>query len=277
MSSARFFEHNNFAGRNFLMANPSLRYFLLTFDFLNGLNFNDILSSIQLRSGGQSTPSTCLLFEHSRFQGRIKAFAYNADRDINSLPDFNDLTSSVLMMDHDPNPNKTILALRQLGGSQLNQAIDDALQNVSEGSRNGDVLLKFTIDLFEVSLFGVDLMLIEIPIKLHTPWPFSDYDAKIRYWVKLFIDSGHRLQGFVAAWGYWIEGGILTGSIESRLRPKVEEKIGTVETHLNNMLKEVNFHQWTDVYLMPGAASVTSDYDGNVADDCSVVLPFVSK
>lgn len=275
MASARLFEHDNFAGRNLLIDNPGhQRYLLAPFGFLNGLSFNDIVSSMQLRSSTPAIPSMCLIFENARFDGRFKAFAYNANRDVGSLPDFNDLTSSVLLIDHNPRRDRSVFALRQMAGNKINDAIDSQLSSVSEASRDGDVRLKFVIDLFEVSLFGVDLMLIEVPIKIHTPWPFSDYAAKIRYWVRFFLDSNHRVGAFVAAWGYWIEGGILTGSIESRLRPQVENNIGTVETQLNTMLTELDFHRWTDVYLMPGAASVTSDYDGNVDDDCSIVLPF---
>jgi hypothetical protein len=275
MASARIFEHNGFAGRNVLIDNPGhQRYLLATFGFLNGLNFNDITSSVQLRSGTPGTPSMCILFEHSRFNGNFKAFAYNGNRDVNSLPGFNDVTSSVLLMDHNPSANRSTFALRSLAGPRLNAAIDAQLGSISDASRNGDVRLIFTIDLFEVSLFGVDLMLIEVPVRIHTPWPFSDYDAKIRYWIRFFLDSEHRVRAFVAAWGYWIEGGILTGSIEGRLRPQVEANIGTVETQVNNMLTELEFHRWTDVYLMPGNAQVTADYDGNVIDDCTLVLPY---
>jgi hypothetical protein len=275
VASSRLFEHDNFAGRNLLLDNPGhQRYLLATFDFLNGLSFNDLVSSLQLRSATPTIQSTCILFEHARFSGALQSFAYAGNRDISSLPSFNDLTSSVLLMDHDPSQKKTVLAIRSLAGTRLNDAIDGELQGSSDASRSGDVVVRFTIDLFEASLFGVDLMLLEVPVRVHTPWPFSDYAAKIRYWIKLFINSSHQVRGFVAAWGYWIEGGILTGSIESRLRPKVEGKIGSVESKVNNMLTELNFHQWTDVYLMPGAASVTADYAGNIDDDCTIVLPY---
>jgi len=275
MSSTRIFEHNNFGGRNVLIDNPGhQRYVLATFDFLNGLSFNDITSSLQMRSGTPTIPSSCLLFEDARFRGRFKSFAFNSARDVNALPDFNDLTSCVLLMDHDPNPNKSILAVRQLAGSRIDQAIDDQLAGISQVSRSGATLCIFTIDLFEVSRFGDDLMLAEVPIKVHTPWPFSDVDAKIRYWLKFFLDGDHHLRASVVAWGYWIAGSVLTGSIEGQLRPQVESHVGTVESQLNSMLTDLNFHRWTDVYLMPGQASVTSDYDGNVTDDCSLVLPF---
>lgn len=274
MASARIFEHNSFAGRNVLLDNPSgQRYMLATFDFLRGLSFNDITSSVRLRTGAPTVRSTCLLFEHSRFSGRFRGMAYNSARDVASLPDFNDLTSSVLLMNHSPAP-RSVFALRTLAGNRVDRAIDDQLASVSEVSRNGAVILRFVIDLWEVSRFGEDLMLIEVPIRIHTPWPFSDYSAKIRYWVEFFLDSSRQLRGFIAAWGYWIEGGILTGSIEGRLRPQVESNIGTVETQLNNMLRELNFHRWTDVYLMPGRASVDSDYEGHIDDDCSLVLPY---
>lgn len=273
MASVRLFEHVDFAGRNVLVDNPGhQRYLLATDGFLKGLHFNDVTSSLQMRSATTSIPSTVLLFQHKRFSGRLKAFAYNGNRDVGSLPDFNDLTSSVLLMDHDPNPNTTLLPIRELAGGRLNDAIDTNLADVHHASRSGDVLVKFTIDLFEVSLFGVDLMLVEIPVKIHTS--LSAYKAKIRYWIKLFIDGSHRVRGYVAAWGYWIEGGLLTGSIEHQLRPQVESNIGNLETQLNAMLVELDFHQWTDVYLMPGRASVTADYNGRLDDDCTVVLLF---
>jgi hypothetical protein len=274
VATARLFEHNNFGGRSLLLANPGQRYFLAPFEFLNVFSFNDIVSSVQLRVFSRGVPSMCLLFEHPRFEGRVKGLAYDADRDVSSLPDFNDITSSVLLMDHDPDPNRSIFPLRRQAGDRLNGAIDSQLSSISDASRSGDVLLKFVIDLSEVSLSGVDLMLIEIPVRIHTPWPFSDYDAKIRYWLRFFLDSDHKVHAFVAAWGYWIDGGILTGSIEGRLRPQVQNNIGTVETQVNNMLTELDFHRWTDIYLMPGAASVASDYDSNVDDDCSLVLTY---
>ena len=274
MATSRLFEHNDFGGRSMLLDNPSSRYLVIPSGYVGSLNFNDRTSSLQLRSGTPAVPSMCVLFEHSRFTGRLQAFAFNGTRDVRSLPAFNDLTTSVLLVNHDPSPTRSVLPLRQLAGNRLNDAIDQELRGESDVSRNGDVLLRFTIDLYEVSLFGVDLMLIEVPIRVHTPWPFSDYDAKIRYWIDLYLDAERKVKGYVAAWGYWIEGGILTGSIEGQLRPKVESKIGSVESRVNSMLLELDFHRWTDVYLMPGRASVSDDYDGSVNDDCTVVLPY---
>lgn len=275
MSSARIFQHNDMSGSSFLINNSGGdRYMVIPFAFLNALGFNDLISSVRLRPTGDGIKSSLLLFEHDRFAGRVKALAFDTGRDAPSLPDFNDTMSSIVLMDHPVSTSRSILQLGALAGDQINSAIDAQLSGIAEVTRSGNVALRFVIDLFEVSRFGEDLMLMEVPITIHTPWPFSDYRAKIRYWIKFFIDSESRLQGFVAAWGYWIEGGILTGSIESRLVPQVEANIGAVETELNNSLRELNWHRWTDVYLMPGNASVDTDYLGHVDDDCAVVLPY---
>jgi hypothetical protein len=272
MASARFFQDNNFSGRNLLLDNPShQRYVLAPFDFINAHNFNDLISSMRLRTSTRAIPSSVLLFQDARFSGQVRGFAYREDRDISSLPDFNDQTSSILLMDHSANPTTT-LPLRSMAGTRLNTAIDQQLAGNSQVSRSGDVLLKFVIDLSEASLSGIDLMLMETPVKVHTGFPFGDYAAKIRYWVNFFINESHQVGGMVAAWGYWIQGGILTGSIESRLRPQVENNIGTVETQLNNMLTELDFHEWSDVYLMPGEADPSTDYSSSVDADCSIVL-----
>lgn len=276
MAHAHLYEHNDFRGRQLVVDNPDNdRYSLAPFDYLNAFSFNDLTSSVRLHSGTQQIPSMCIVFENTRFDGNFQGFAYNGNRDINALPGFNDTTSCVLLIDHDPNPRKSVLNLKSLGGDKINQAIDDQLKDVSEASRRGDVGLKFIIDLYEISLYGTDLALIDIPITVHTPSPFSNYDASIKYYVNFYIDSMNRLRGYIAGYGYWIEGGILTGSIESRLGPQVAAKIGDVETALNNMLLEVNWHKWTDVYLAPGyLLDVTSDYSGNINDDVSLILPY---
>jgi hypothetical protein len=277
MASARLFEHTGFGGRSALLDNPTGRRYMLTTDgFLGALFFNNITSSVRLRTGTPNVQSTCLLFDGSRFAGQFRSFAYTSARDLPSLPGFNDRTSSVLLMDHPPGP-RSVFALRALAGSRLEQAIDQQLSGVGEVSRNGRVALRFVIDRHEIGRFGEDVMLLQVPIRVHTPWPFSDYSARIRYYIRFFLDAGNRLRGFICGWGYWIEGGILAGSIESRLRPQVRSNIGTVESQLNAMLQELNFHRWTDVYLMPGAASVEGDYGGDVNDDCTLVLPYTPR
>src|SRR5882762_44344 len=115
MAHAHLFEHNNFAGRQMVADNPDRsRYALTPFNTLQAFNFNDITSSLKLHTDRRDIPSMCILFEHAGFTGNFNAFAFNANRDVPSLPGFNDVASSVLIVEHDPNPNKSILALKQL-------------------------------------------------------------------------------------------------------------------------------------------------------------------
>jgi hypothetical protein len=273
MASVRLFRNTSFGGSSLLIDNiAGSRYMLATGNYLFWHGFVGTTSSLRLRTSTPDVQSTCLLFDGWRFNGGLRSFAYTQNRDVASLPGFGDRTASVLLMNHPPGKRSTF-ALRSLAGSQLNSAIDTQLAGVSEVSRSGAVLLRFTIDAHEIDRYGDDIMLVQVPIRIHTPWPFSDYSAQIRYWIKFFIDGQHRVRGFVCGWGYWIEGGILTGSIESRLRPQVQSNIGVVESQLNAMLQELSFHRWTDVYLMPGAASVTGDYSAHANDDCTLVLP----
>jgi len=273
MASVRLFRNASFGGSSLLVDNVTgSRYMLAPGAYLFSQGFLGVTSSLRLRTSTPDVQSTCVLFDGWRFSGSLRSFAYTQNRDVASLPGFNDRTASVLLMNHPPG-QRSAFALRSLAGSQLNAAIDTQLALVSEVSRNGAVLLRFTIDAHEIDRYGDDVMLVQVPIRIHTPSPFSDYSAQIRYWIKFFIDGQSRVRAFVCGWGYWIEGGILTGSIESRLRPRVRSNIGVVESQLNAMLQELSFHRWTDAYLMPGGASVTGDYSGHANDDCTLVLP----
>jgi len=52
-------------------------------------------------------------------------------------------------------------------------------------------------------------------------------------------------------------------------------RTAVVEEHLNATLKELDFHTWHDVYLMPGTCpAIDVDYHGNTFHDVTIVLPF---
>lgn len=276
MANARLFEHNDFRGRQLFIDNPApQRYLLATFGWLNDQSFNDIGSSLRLGASSDLPPNTCILFEHPRFQGNFRAFAYNGNRDINALSGFNDVTSTVLLISHDPNPRKTVLNIKSLAGARLNTALDERLREIPEVRRRADVSLLFAIDVHEIGQFGNDLVKIEVPLTIVTPWPLSNVNAEIGYYVDLFINGDNVLQGAIVGWWYRIDGSWVTNSIEGRLRPQVEGSIGEVEAQLNSMLRELNWHRWTDVYLLPGRGSVNGDFSGNISDDCTIVLPFM--
>jgi len=277
MAYIRLFEHSNITGRQLFIDHPvPQRYLLATSGFLNEMEFKNITSSVRLGASPTEVFNMCILFENDRFGGKFKVFAFNKNRDIISLPYFNDLTSSVLLLSHDPAPYRLILNIRQLAGNRINASIDKQLQDIPGVTRNGDVLLKFAIDVYEIGQFGNDLIKVEVPLKIHTIFPFNKYQARIGYYVDLFITNKQILKASVVGWWYWIEGGFFAGSIENRLRSHAKTGVPLIESELNMMLHEFNWHQWNDVYLLPGLTSnIDADYQGHIDDDCSIVLSYL--
>jgi len=274
MANIRLFEHSNIAGRQLFLASPSsTRYLLATSSFLDEFDFNDITSSVRLSTVSKDPSQSCLLFENDRFDGKFKAFAFNKTRDIISLPYYNDLTSSVILVSHDPEPQKTVFALRKVAGDRINQSVDRQLITFPGLKREKDVLLKFTIDAYEIGQYGNDLVKVEIPLTLQTPFPFKKYRIHLNYYIDLFINPQHVLEAAVVGWHYWVEAGILSKSIEKLVISDAADSPLILESLLNIVLHEFSWHRWKDVYLLPGATdAIDKDYEGNVDDDCTVVL-----
>jgi hypothetical protein len=274
MANIRLFEHSNIAGRQLFITSPSSqRYVLATSQFLNEFEFDDITSSVRLSANPKDPYHTCILFENDRFDGKFKAFSFNNIRNIISLPYFNDLTSSVILVTHDQTSRVTMVGLRQLAGTRINEAVDQQLKNFREISRNGEVILKFSIDAFEIGQFGKDLVKIEIPLEIQTPFPYRNYQVKLGYYIDLFITDQDILKANVAGASYWIMPGVLSGAIEKRLKIHSMNTARLIDSELNNLLHEFNWHQWKDIYLLPGLTDrFDKDYEGNVEDDCTLVL-----
>jgi hypothetical protein len=274
MANIRLFEHSNIAGRQLILSNPrSPRYLLATASFLNEFDFNDITSSVRLSTGPEDPPQTCFLFENDRFNGKFKAYAFNETRNIISLPYYNDLTSSVILVSHDPSPRLTLFNLRQLLVERINQAMDRELTSFSEVTRNENTGLKFVVDAYEIGQFGNDLLKIEIPLTIHTPFPLKNYRINLDFFVDLFLDQGDTLKAGSVGWHYLIEPGVLSKSIETRLKLYASNTPCLLESIINQVLQEFNWQRWKDVYLLPGMTDrIDKDYEGDVNDDCTLVL-----
>lgn len=276
VSSARLFEHENFQGRQLFIDNhEAKRYVLIPFGYFDGLRFNDVTSSLKLHTSGASSvlnENTCILFEHAGFQGNFRAFAFSRNREINRLPDFNDQCSSGLLVSHDLNPNKTLISVKRLVGEKFNEAADRQLgQKPGKVWRSGDVMATFALD----EQNGNDLMKLEIPITVKTPWWYpSNVYASFGYYIDFFIDANHHLQAAVVSYWYSIEATPFGGAIRDELKPEVEKGVGYLQAELNSMLKELDWHKWADVYLLPGAGTVGGDFSGHINDDCTLVLPY---
>src|SRR5436309_11543519 len=96
------FKDVNLRGQSFLVPTPHInRYGLTNINTFSFFNMNDATSSLLCLSDDPSIKSHCILYEHSNHQGKFKAFAFNPVKTVNTLlPDFNDVTSSMLVVNH---------------------------------------------------------------------------------------------------------------------------------------------------------------------------------
>jgi hypothetical protein len=274
MANIRLFEHSNIAGRQLFISSPKAqRYVLATSQFLDEFEFNNITSSVRLSANTKEPCHSCILFENDRFEGQFKAFAFNDVRNIISLPYFNDLTSSVILVSQEPGEKVTLTCLREWAGDRINLAVDHELNSFPEITRNGNILIKFSIDAYEIGQFGNDLVKIDIPLDIRSPFPFGHYQVKLVYYVDLFITEPNILKAGVVGGSYWIMQGLLSRNIESRLHYYSRKIALLIESEINQLLHEFSWHPWKDIYLLPGLVKDTEkDFEGDVEDDCTVVL-----
>ena len=95
-----------------------------------------------------------------------------------------------------------------------------------------------------------------------------DYDAEIRFWIYLYLNGNNKARGYVAYYGCWVEGGILTGKIKDRLMDEIPGSIGDVNDSVNDALDALDAFDFTGLYYLPGLAGSA----GHIHDDCSIVL-----
>lgn len=274
MANVRLFEHTSIAGRQlFITHTKRSRYLLAGGDFLNRYEFNKITSSVRLCAGAEKRPQMCLLFEDERFGGKFKVLAFHEDRNLISLPYYNDLTSSAILVSHDPGEKEIVINFRNSAGKEIDEMADSLIRDMPGFRRNGDVALIFAIDAFEIGQFGNDLVKAVIPIEYHPPFLLKKTNITISFYIDLFIAEDNILKSAVSGWHYRVEPGILANDLENKLKRNVPRMTQVVESSLGNMLHEMNWRRWKDVYLLPGRMNkIDEDYEGDTSDDCSVVL-----
>lgn len=274
MANIRLFEHSNIAGRQLFITSPRPeRYVLAPAGFLESFEFNDITSSVRLGSGPGDGAHTCFLFENDRFDGRFRAFAFKDTRNIISLPYFNDLTSSVILVSHDQDTESTLVGLRQTAGEQIDLAVDQHLNSFPEMTRNGPVSMIFTIDAYEIGHFGLDLIKILIPVDVRPSFPYRHYRIDLNIYAALFINEENILKAEVKGFSYQISAGLLTGIIEKKIMRHIQNIALVIDGKINQVLHEFNWLRWKDVYLLPGLTNyLDQDYEGDVQEDVTMVL-----
>lgn len=238
------------------------------------MGMNDIFSSLSLGASSDEVGGVVLLFEHERYFGQYRAYIPTPGRtnDVNYVGnDFNDMTSSALIVRRFARETSPVT----LGALVPKSSITDIVNATPLVRPNGDPI--FTWDLWPTGGTSGDFhpndvsktfVYVIVPIMVHTPPPFADYQAQVRYWIYLYVDGSGQLQGYVAWWGYWVEGGIISGDVEAGLKDKIPGTIPQVNDLVGNAVAAANVGApYSYVYYLPGRFQLA----GNVFDDVTVV------
>jgi hypothetical protein len=191
-----------------------------------------------------------------------------------SSSNFDNVATSALLVAEARGPEFR-LSFRDLFLSKWNTMLDSQLAG-TQASREGDPVLTWEMFPAGVSYLDPNSMYLKIYQKLHISidwWP--DYDASLTYHIFLYLDSAKHLKGYVARWAYWVEGGVKSGQIADKLKPKVIAGMDTLNAQLNTQLALVGGFTFKDLYYLPGkqtAAAGTGVTKGATWQDVTIVL-----
>jgi hypothetical protein len=267
------FEHDRRRGRSVWVPSWWDSYKGVRAQFLKQNSLHDSVSSLSLRCGpAPEIQGDLILFEHDRYNGRYARFSAgtSTDQEVAYIGNYmNDKTSSALIVRHwenelAPTPLGTVFDRATIG--------DLVLQQPRVRNLRGEPI--FTWDMFPDGEDGhpneptSTFVYLRIPIRIDVPNWF-DYDAEVRYWIRLFVDSAGRLQAQLAYYGCWVEGGVISGRVASELMARLPATIALVNGRLAGALPTINlFGPYTMAYLLPGR----NDAAGHTDDDVTVVL-----
>lgn len=282
---AQLFEDPNQTGRNTMVAlGVSQRYQLLReTDLLSDSLDHAVSSTTVFRPAEGATSLICFgfpiptLFDFTGSFVQLTSLAGGAPVSTNmSSFGFDDLTSSALLVNVARGP-ETRLSFRTLFLSQWNTLIDAQLAGTRASRKDGSNPI-LTWEMFPQSIPGLDpaLRYLRITQALNIDVPaWYDYDASLTYWVLLSIDSGGKIEGFVARTGYWVDSGVKHDKIAAELGPQVETGAGILNIELAKQLAPFRSFTLTDLYYLPGdqtGGSPAGSFTGTTVDDVTIVL-----
>jgi hypothetical protein len=273
---ALVFEHINKGGRSRLYGVPrSARYSKADDVDLDDISLRDLISSTEVFSSSDAV-NNLVLFDGGRFDGDFRQMtnAHLGSSLVTNMTaqNFNDRAGSLLMIASGRGAEFR-LSFRDQFLNEWKTTIDAQLG--SDASRVGDPTMTWEVFPRNVSYLDPNLTYLKIRQNLNINidwWP--DYSAWIQYHIRLYLDGAHHVRGYCARWEYWIEGGIKTGGIEDRLRPKVQAGASTLTTKLGAKLGALSFTV-SDLYLLPGrqlSPRGTGVSSGNSNDDVTIVV-----
>lgn len=268
----RVYRHANYAGTsafaNLQYLSPPNTYLRISKNYLDTVNLHDRISSLQIGASSWEHGGRVILFQHSNYRGRYAMF--NADPgDTVAIPNlsaenFNDRTSSILIVRRH-GVEMWPMQIGTMGGSNLRDHIDSMIGGIPRLSMRGEATI--TWDLWPSFDPSRKFVYLKIPVRVDVEHWF-DYDAEVRLWVYFYINHQNKLRGYVAWYGAWVEGGILTGKILDRLMGDIPGRIGDINTMVADAASAVEAFDFTALYYLPGRAQST----GHVNDDVTIVL-----
>jgi hypothetical protein len=233
----------------------------------------DVVSSLQYGSSPTEAGGHVILFEHVRYDGRYRSFTVPSGGRVD-VPwigaDFNDLTSSSLIVRRFPNELPPVRMSQVLPKA----TITSALAGVPRVSPDGDPI--YTWDMWpDGPRSGSDwhpnddnaFVEIVVPVVVAMPDPIADYRAQVKYWVLPGVRDG-RLTATVAYWGYWVEGGMFTDVVAAILRLALPHSVAAVQGRIDAAVGPfARLGRLDFCYLLPGR----NDERGHVFDDVTIV------
>jgi hypothetical protein len=243
---------------------------------------NDQISSLTVTATSNEVGGNVILFEHAGFVGRYQNYGVrvppridgNVEEDVSYVgDDFNDIASSILVVRRFANETAPV----SISGLIKPSDILDIVNQQSGVSPAGDPTI--TWDLWPTgptssrdwhpSDPAKRFIYVIVPITVHTPWPFPDAYAQVRYWIYLYVDSTGQLQGYTAYWGYYVSTTCfltkcITDDIANSLAQAIPGTTGQVDALVARALAVANLGApYRFTYFLPGKGGFAgSTWDG---------------
>jgi hypothetical protein len=287
---SNLYEHPDSRGRSlFAYLGPDSIYQSIQQSYLQGIGLNDQISSLALNASQDEFRGDVIMFQDDRFFGRFTSIRTTINNPTQPVSvsyvgdSINDQTSSVLLVRRYSDETTRVL------GDANAKAVIKSIISGTHGVRElrGDPI--FTWDMWPI---GGDshpndpekrFIQVKIPVVINVP-DWFDYDAEIWLWFYLYISGGY-LQGYLAAYGAWVEGGLKSQDVLNGIMDALPDQFGAIETTLNAELSTVNgtsrlasklavLGPFSTVYLLPGDQNQFTGMamEGDVEDNVTVVL-----
>jgi hypothetical protein len=265
----RVYEHKDFKGRSAVF-DEYHGIIYKTVSELRSVALNDKISSLWVAASADEVGGSVIVFEHDRYFGRYARFdaTPGSTANVPYVGGFmNDRTSSILIVRRFWDEMSVFLS-----DLVSHDSIKAAVAKQPHIKLRGEPIL--TWDMWPTGSGGHPnspkkaYIYVRIPIVAIVDHWF-DYDAEIRFWVYLYVDSSGALQGYVDYYGEWVEDGIIHDSVRDELMKKIPKSIPEVNKLLADGLAFAKlFQPFSLVYLLPGRF----DQHGNTDDDVTVVV-----